>query len=90
MPIGVSMAFDVVDATSSEAPLSAVQARTLREIVAYIRREDLPAGTHLREWHLARLVGTSRSPVQAALNHLAGLGFGVEIAAVRRVLGSAT
>jgi DNA-binding GntR family transcriptional regulator len=68
------MAFDVVDASSLEAPLSAVQARTLREIVTYIRRENLPAGTHLREWHLAKLVGTSRSPVQAALNHLAALG----------------
>jgi DNA-binding GntR family transcriptional regulator len=75
MSIGVSMTLNVVDATSLETSLSTVQARILREIVAYIRREDLPAGTHLREWHLAKLVGTSRSPVQAALSYLATLGF---------------
>jgi DNA-binding GntR family transcriptional regulator len=60
---------------SAETPLSDVQVRTLREIVAFIRRENLPAGAHLVEWQLARLVGTSRSPVQAALNHLQALGF---------------
>jgi DNA-binding GntR family transcriptional regulator len=54
--------------------LSSLQRRVLGEIVAYARRENLPAGNHLREVQLAKVVGTSRFPVQAALYHLRKLG----------------
>jgi DNA-binding GntR family transcriptional regulator len=55
-------------------PLSAVQAKVAREIVALARRENLPAGERLPELVLAEKIGTSRSPVNAALRHLARLG----------------
>jgi DNA-binding GntR family transcriptional regulator len=42
--------------------------------VAYARRENLAAGSHLGEIHLADVVGTSRFPIQAALSHLQKLG----------------
>lgn len=54
--------------------LTTLQTRILGEIVAYVRRENLPVGTHLTETHLAEVVGTSRFPVSAALAHLAKLG----------------
>jgi DNA-binding GntR family transcriptional regulator len=54
--------------------LSAVQKRAIREIVAYIRRENLPLGAHLTELQLAGMIGTSRTPIQAALAHLAKIG----------------
>jgi DNA-binding GntR family transcriptional regulator len=50
--------------------LTLSQQKALREIVSYIRRERLPAGTRLPEWTLANLIGTSRSPVRVALEHL--------------------
>jgi DNA-binding GntR family transcriptional regulator len=50
------------------------QQKALREIVAYVRRERLPAGTHLPEWTLAKLIGTSRSPVRVALDRLVESG----------------
>jgi DNA-binding GntR family transcriptional regulator len=46
----------------------------LGEIVAYARQENLAAGSHLGEIHLADVVGTSRFPIQAALSHLQKLG----------------
>lgn len=46
------------------------QQRALREIVSYVRRERLPAGTRLPEWKLANLIGTSRTPVRVALERL--------------------
>jgi DNA-binding GntR family transcriptional regulator len=46
------------------------QQKALREIVSYVRRERLPVGTHLPEWTLAKLIGTSRSPVRVALDRL--------------------
>jgi DNA-binding GntR family transcriptional regulator len=46
------------------------QQKALREIVAYVRRERFPPGTHLPEWTLAKLIGTSRSPVRVALDRL--------------------
>ena len=55
-------------------PLTEIQARVAHEIIAYIRRENLETGTHLPEPHLAKIVGTSRFPVRAALHHLADLG----------------
>ncbi|AME27126.1 MULTISPECIES: GntR family transcriptional regulator [Burkholderiaceae] len=50
------------------------QQKALREIVAHVRRERLPAGTHLPEWTLAKLIGTSRSPIRVALNRLVQSG----------------
>jgi DNA-binding GntR family transcriptional regulator len=55
-------------------PLSPLQRRVLGEIVAYARQENLAAGSHLGEIHLADVVGTSRFPIQAALSHLHKLG----------------
>ena len=55
-------------------PLTEIQARVAHEIVAHIRRENLVPGTHLPEPHLAKIVGTSRFPVRAALRYLADLG----------------
>lgn len=50
------------------------QQKALREIVGYVRRERLATGTHLPEWTLARLIGTSRSPVRVALDRLVQAG----------------
>lgn len=58
----------------SEQHLSPLQSRVAREIVAIVRREDKQAGEHLAESLLAEQVGTSRSPVQAALRHLVAHG----------------
>ena len=54
--------------------ITPLQHRVAREIVAMVRREGLRAGDHLPEITLAEQIGTSRSPVQAALRHLALLG----------------
>lgn len=54
--------------------LTPLQTRVAREIVAYARRENLKAGEHLAESLLAEQIGTSRSPVNVALRHLAALG----------------
>ena len=51
-----------------------LQGRVARDIVALIRREERPVGHHLGEAHLAAAIGTSRSPVKAALAYLAELG----------------
>lgn len=60
---------------SDETPrLSPLQARVVREIVALVRRENLLRGAHLSEARLADEIGTSRSPVNVALRHLASLG----------------
>lgn len=56
------------------ADITPLQRRVAREIVALVRREGLKAGDHLPEVTIAEQIGTSRSPVQAALRHLAGLG----------------
>lgn len=58
----------------AHTPLTEIQARVAHEVIAYIRRENLETGTHLPEPHLARIVGTSRFPVRAALQHLTELG----------------
>ncbi|MEA1028046.1 GntR family transcriptional regulator [Pseudomonas sp. N-137] len=50
------------------------QRKALREIINYVRRERLPVGTHLPEWTLAKLIGTSRSPVKVALECLVTAG----------------
>jgi DNA-binding GntR family transcriptional regulator len=54
--------------------LTPLQSRVAREIVAHARREHLKAGEHLAESVLAEQLGTSRSPVNVALHHLASLG----------------
>jgi DNA-binding GntR family transcriptional regulator len=54
--------------------LTKSQQHALKEIVSYIRRERLPPGTHVPEWTLARLIGTSRSPIRVALECLVQAG----------------
>ncbi|OUM01069.1 GntR family transcriptional regulator [Variovorax sp. JS1663] len=54
--------------------LTSLQQRVVREIVALVRRDNRLAGDHLPEVHIAQRIGTSRSPVQSALRHLAQLG----------------
>lgn len=54
--------------------LTSLQQRVAREIVALVRRDNRRAGDHLPEVHIAQHIGTSRSPVQSALRHLAQLG----------------
>lgn len=58
----------------SETPLTPLQFRIVRDIVSLMRHEDLKAGDHLAESSLARKIGTSRSPVNVALRHLAEIG----------------
>ncbi len=50
------------------------QRKALREIINYVRRERLAPGTHLPEWTLAKLIGTSRSPIKVALECLVDVG----------------
>jgi len=54
--------------------LTQLQAHVLREIVSHARRENLKAGAHVAESVLAERLGTSRSPVNAALRQLVRLG----------------
>ncbi len=54
--------------------LTSLQKRVAREIVALVRRESRKAGEHLPEIQLAEHIGTSRSPVQAALRYLSRQG----------------
>jgi DNA-binding GntR family transcriptional regulator len=56
------------------ASLTSLQVRIARDIVALVRRDVRPIGYHLAETQLAREIGTSRSPVKAALDYLAELG----------------
>src|SRR5471030_1865471 len=54
--------------------LTTSQRKALREIIAHVRRERFARGTHLSEWTLAKLIGTSRSPVRVALDYLVDSG----------------
>lgn len=54
--------------------LTPLQQRVAREIVALARRDNRPAGYHLPKMVLAREIGTSHNPVEAALAHLARIG----------------
>lgn len=63
-----------VTSPTNSTELTSLQQKIAREIVALVRREDRQAGDHLREVHIAQHLGTSRSPVQSALRHLASLG----------------
>lgn len=62
--------------SSADTPtaLSPLQTRVAREILALARREDLAVGDRLAESVLADKIGTSRTPVNVALHHLASLG----------------
>lgn len=60
--------------SSAPVGLTPLQTRVARAIVALARRSDLKAGARLAESQLAEQIGTSRSPVNAALRHLAELG----------------
>jgi DNA-binding GntR family transcriptional regulator len=55
-------------------PLTPLQQRVAREIIALARRDNRPAGYHLPKLALAREIGTSHNPVEAALAHLARIG----------------
>lgn len=57
---------------SSDFTLS--QKKAIQAIVSHVRRERFEAGQHLPEWGLAQLIGTSRSPIRVALDHLTELG----------------
>ncbi|MEH2920039.1 GntR family transcriptional regulator [Samsonia erythrinae] len=54
--------------------LTPLQTRIVRQIVAYIRREQLPRGAHLIESSLAQVLNASRTPVKAALRYLTEKG----------------
>lgn len=54
--------------------LTSLQIRVAREIVGIARRAHFLAGEPLPELVLAKQIGTSRTPVQIALKHLAHLG----------------
>lgn len=54
--------------------LTPLQQRVAREIIALARRENRPAGSHLPKLALARAIGTSHNPVEAALAYLARRG----------------
>ncbi len=59
---------------AAAASLTPLQQRVVREIVALVRRDNRRAGEHLPEVQIAQHLGTSRTPVQSALRHLARLG----------------
>lgn len=59
---------------TTAAPLTPLQTRVTREILALARREDLAIGDRLAESILAEKIGTSRTPVNVALHHLVTLG----------------
>lgn len=63
-----------VDNLALTAQMTPLQQRTVRELVLHIRQERYPAGHHLKASFLAEQLGVSRSPVNAALAHLAELG----------------
>lgn len=54
--------------------LTPLQQRVAREIVLLARRDNRPAGYHMPKLALAREIGTSHNPVEAALAHLARIG----------------
>jgi len=54
--------------------LTPLQSRIMREIVSYVRREQLSLGTHVAESQLAKALNSSRSPVKFALGFLAQQG----------------
>ena len=65
---------DPVLRSPSAMELTPLQSHVARAILAHARRESMKAGAHMTEGLLAAHLGTSRSPVNAALHHLARLG----------------
>ena len=55
----------------STSELTPLQRRIVRDIVSLMRHENLKAGDRLAESTLAKKIGTSRTPVNIALRHLA-------------------
>ncbi|WAL81234.1 GntR family transcriptional regulator [Pandoraea sp. XJJ-1] len=55
-------------------PLTPLQIRVTKEILSLARKDDLAQGERLAESVLAERIGTSRTPVNVALKHLAELG----------------
>jgi DNA-binding GntR family transcriptional regulator len=72
--MGCAGAVVVVAAGVIPMELTQLQARVARDIVAITRRDHMKQGDHLNETVLAERIGTSRSPVNAALRHLVDLG----------------
>lgn len=56
-------------------PASALQLQLARQIAEFVRAEGLQAGDPINQLALAERFGVSRTPVRAALSHLADLGF---------------
>ena len=55
-------------------PLTPLQARIASDIVAIARRDQMKQGDRLNESALAERIGTSRTPINAALRHLVDRG----------------
>jgi DNA-binding GntR family transcriptional regulator len=64
----------VINMRAATPRLTPLQQRVAREIVALARRDNRPAGHHMPKLALAREIGTSHNPVEAALVHLARIG----------------
>ena len=62
------------DHQASTMDLTPLQEHIAREVIAFVREENLGVGDRLSESGLALRLGTSRSPINAALRHLADLG----------------
>lgn len=60
--------------SSGKMALTNLQKRILTEIVAHVRRENFPVGTHVPESFFAKSMGTARSPIRIALAQLEKLG----------------
>ena len=54
--------------------MSSLHTLLANRVIAHVRQERLPAGHHLTEQSLEKVLGTSRSPVRGALAHLAQQG----------------
>jgi len=63
-----------IDMRAVTPRLTPLQQRVAREIVALVRRDNRPAGYHLPKLALAKAIGTSHNPVEAALAYLARRG----------------
>lgn len=69
-----TLAADDMADSPATSPLTPLQRRILRDIISLMRHENLKAGERLAESVLARKIGTSRTPVNVALQHLVTLG----------------
>lgn len=63
---------------SSERPIASpntLHREIAQRILVHVRMEHLPVGAHLTENSLAKVIGTSRGPIRAALTYLASEGY---------------